>query len=346
MRNGGLTGTTQITATFTKMARPYEIVVGSIGDEEPYREIARRCRVHDCVTRLRHLEIGMLGHGFPGMYDLEMDRTRMLGALGPNVVSVALDQFLDHWQKVSDRETRSIAETLAARFRVRGPGPADLASSVRVGIAMERLIESLGIDALCFLGQDYVEKAVRAPARLGASLILEKGRHLVSCEGDLMGLVAMHLLYWLTCNPPVQAEWAQYDTSHNALLLVGHGIASPALAGTDDRVTLTESPEAWGSEGVGVNLQFILKPGRATMTSLLETAQGYQMLISGGECLDYPCLPCKEIHALVRVERPAKEYLVEIQRRGVPHHVFVAYGDARRELELLASCLGIQTFTL
>jgi L-arabinose isomerase len=346
MRNGGLTGTTQITATFTKMTRPYEIVVGAIGDEEPYREIARISRAQDCVTRLQSLSIGMLGHAFPGMYDLEFDRTRMLGALGPKVISVALSQFLDQWQNVSELECRAVAESLATRFHVRGPEPTDLGSSVRVGIAMERLIESLGVDALCFLGQDYVEKAAGAPARLGASLIMEKGRHLISCEGDLMGLVAMHLLYWLTGNTPLQAEWAQYDTSHNALLLVGHGIASPALAGSDHGVTLTESPEAWGSEGVGVNLQFILKPGQVTMAGLLETAQGYRMLISGGECLDYPCLPCKEIHAFVRVERPVKEYLLEIQRRGFPHHVFLSYGDARRELELLASSLRIQPFTL
>ena len=98
----------------------------------------------------------------------------------------------------------------------------------------------------------------------------------MSCEGDLLGLVVMYMLWWLTGNAPLQAEWTQYDASHNALLLVGHGIGAPAMAGSDERVTLTESPEAWGAEGVGVNLQFILKPGQVTMASMLDGAQGWQ----------------------------------------------------------------------
>ena len=84
MRNGGLTGTSQISGTFAKMGRPFDIVVGSIAEERPYCEIARLARVHDAFARLRRLQIGMLGHVFPGMYDLEVDRTRLRGSLGPN----------------------------------------------------------------------------------------------------------------------------------------------------------------------------------------------------------------------------------------------------------------------
>jgi L-fucose isomerase-like protein len=277
------------------------------------------------------------------MYDLETDRTRLRGTLGPEVVSVALEQFVEEWRKVPDDQTRAAARAVASRFSVQGPGERDLRGSLRVGMAMERLVKDLRLDALCFLGQDYVEKAAGAPARLGGSLMLEKGC-LVSCEGDLPGLVMMHMLFWLAGNPPLQAEWAQYDAAHNALLLVGHGIVSPAMAGSDARVTLTESPEAWGAEGAGVNLQFILKPGRVTMGGLLDTPTGWQMVISGGECLDHPCLPCREVHALVRVDRPVKQYVAEIQRQGVSHHVFVAYGDVREELELLALALGVRPF--
>jgi hypothetical protein len=93
-------------------------------------------------------------------------------------------------------------------------------------------------------------------------------------------------------------------------------------------------------------LEFILKPGRVTMGHLLETSRGWRMFVSGGEALDYPCLPCQEIHALVAVERPVKEYLVEVQRKGVAHHVIVAHGEVRAELELLASVLGIESFTV
>jgi L-arabinose isomerase len=156
----------------------------------------------------------------------------------------------------------------------------------------------------------------------------------------------MHAMYWLTGNSPLQAEWGQYDAAHNALFMVGHGVASPALAGGDERVTLTGSPEEWGFHGSGVSMQFILKPGPVTMGHLLDTATGWQMLISGGEALEYPCLPCGEIHALVKVGRPVKEYLVEIQRQGVSHHAIIVHGNIVKDLELLASVLQIRSFTV
>jgi len=346
MRNSALIGTAQLSGTFVKMGRNFDIVVGSIGEDRPYREILRLARVRQVATRLRQVNIGVIGHVFRGMYDLENDKTKIRGSLGPNVIYVELSHLLKLWEAVPDTETRALVESLVSRFRLTGPCKDDLYRSCRVAIAMEGLVEHLRLDALCFLGQHYIEKHTGAPARLGASLMLEKGKYLVASEGDLAGLTMMHAMYWLTGNSPLQAEWGQYDAAHNALFMVGHGVASPALAGGDDRVTLTGSPEEWGFQGSGVNMQFILKPGPVTVGHLLDTATGWQMLISGGEALEYPCLPCGEIHALVKVARPVKEYLVEIQRQGVSHHAIIVHGNIGKDLELLASVLRIRSFTV
>lgn len=344
MRNSALIGTAQLSATFVKMGREYDVVVGSIGEDRPYAEILKLARARQIAAHLRRLDIGVIGHVFRGMYDLENDKTKIRGSLGPNVIYVELPHLLKIWEQIPDKETDILAQKLTNRFRLKGPTHEDLFRSCRVAIAMDRLVEHLRLDALCFLGQHYIEKHTGAPARLGASLMLEKGKHLVASEGDLAGLTMMHAMFWLTGNSPLQAEWGQYDASHNALFMVGHGVASPALAGSDDRITLTRAPEEWGFEGGGVNMQFILKPGTVTLAHLLDAADGWQMLVSGGEALEYPCLPCEEIHALVRVERPIKEYLVEIQKQGVSHHAIIVHGDIRKELHLLASVLGIRSF--
>lgn len=346
MRNSAMIGTAQLSATFVKMGRDYEIVVGSLEEERPFEEIARLARVHLVAQRLKRLTIGVVGHVFRGMYDLETDRTRVRGFLGPSVMTVEIAHLLQQWEAVTDEETSALAKSLTRRFRQQDTKEEDWHRSVKLAIAMERLVEHLRLDALCVLGQHHIEKATGAPARLGASMMLEKGKNLVGSEGDIVGLTVMHILYWLTGNPPLAAEWGQYDAAHNSLLLVGHGMASPSLAGSDDRITLTGAPEEWGFQGAGVNMQFIMSPGRVTMAHILDTPTGWQMLISGGEALDYPCLPCKEIHALVAVERPVKEYLVELQRRGVTHHVIVVHGDVRNELQKLASILKIGFFVL
>ncbi len=346
MRNSALIGTAQLSGTFVKMGRKFDIVVGSMGEDRPYQEILRLARVRWVAARLRQVNIGVVGHVFRGMYDLENDKTKIRGSLGPNVIYVELSHLLKLWEEVRDSETWALVDSLVSRFRLMGPRRDDLYRSCKLAIAMERLVERLRLDALCFLGQHYVEKHTGAPARLGASLMLEKGKYLVASEGDLAGLAMMHAMYWLTHNSPLQAEWGQYDATHNALFMVGHGVASPALAGGDDRVTLTGAPEEWGFQGSGVNMQFILRPGPVTMGHILDSASGWQMLISEGEALEYPCLPCGEIHALVKVARPVKEYLVEIQRQGVSHHAIIVHGNIGKDLELLASVLRIRSFAV
>jgi L-arabinose isomerase len=294
------------------------------------------------AQRLRTLTIGVIGHVFRGMYDLENDKTKIKGMLGPNIVYVELSHLKRLWEQVTAEEAAAAAEAWLQRFRLRGTSSTEVQKSVRVGLAMQRLVDHLRLDALCFLGQHHIEKEMGAPARIGASMLLEAGQHLAACEGDLAGLTLAQAMQWFTGNSPLQAEWGQYDAAHNALFLVGHGAGSPALAASDAAVSLTGAPEQWGFAGAGANLEFILAPGRVTLGHLLDTVQGWQMMISGGESLSYPCLPCSEIHALVRIERPVKEFLVEIQQWGVPHHVIVIPGDIRPELRELAHALGIR----
>jgi len=346
MRNSSLIGTAQLSGTFQKMGRKYDVVVGSIEEDRPYIEISKLVKTFHVARRLKDLSIGVVGHVFRGMYDLENDKTKIKGALGPDVIYVEMSHLVKQWEAVTDAEAMEVAESMVARFTMRGTTKEDLVRSCKVGIAMERLIDHLNLDALCFLGQHYIEKEVGAPARIGASLILDKGEHIIASEGDLAGLVIMQAMNWLTGNSPLQAEWGQYDASHNAIFMVGHGVASPALASSDAAVTLTGSPEEWGFEGNGANIEFIMKPGVVTMAHLLNTANGWQMLISKGESLEYPCLPCDEIHALVKVDMPVKDYLVEIQRKGVPHHVIIVHGDICEELKMLSRIMGIEYFVV
>jgi L-arabinose isomerase len=342
MRNSALIGTAQLSGSLLKMGREFSVVVGVIDDEEPYEEMQRLAAAHRVAQRLRTLTIGVVGHVFRGMYDLENDKTKIKGALGPNVLYVELSHLLRQWEAVTPEEVATVAGAWVGRFRLRGTTEAELQKSVRVGIAMQRLVEHLRLDALCFLGQHYIEKEMGAPARIGASMLLEAGEHLAACEGDLAGLTLAQAMHWFTGASPLQAEWGQYDATHNALFLIGHGVASPALAGSDEGVSLTGAPEEWGFAGAGANLEFILAPGPVTLAHLLDSADGWQMLISGGESLPYPCLPCHEVHALVQVERPVKEYLVDMQEWGVTHHVIVIPGDIRRELQHLARLLKLR----
>ena len=105
--------------------------------------------------------------------------------------------------------------------------------------------------------------------------MLEKG-FMVTCEGDVGGLVMMEIMHDLTGNIPVQMEWGQFDKKNNALFLLGHGIASPCLASDNKGIVLTRAPEEWGFEGNGVNWEMIAKPGDVTLGHFMSTPDGWE----------------------------------------------------------------------
>ena len=343
MRNSALIGIAQLSGTFAKSRRRYDVVVGEISEPACYERIVKLVRSQEIAARLRTRTYGLVGHVFRGMFDLEFDRGGVRGCLGPEVMSVQAENLVEVWKEIPDEEVARAAGELTSRYKMRIVTDDDVKRSVRLGLAMRRLVEKFRLDGLCFLGQHYIEKMTRAPARLGASMRVEQDRVMVSCEGDVGGLIMMEIMHDLSGRPPVQMEWGQFHSRQNALFLLGHGIASPEIAAAADKVTLTRSPEEWGFEGNGANWEMILAPGPVTMGHFLATADGWRMLISKGEAIEFPCLPCDEIHGLVRVESPVRQYLQNIIEYGITHHVIVVHGDVFEELQMVADAMGVDT---
>lgn len=345
MRNSALIGITQLSGSFTKAKKNYDVIVGEASEDKCYEQIAQIVRARTTINKLRSYNIGLVGHVFRGMFDLEFDKGSVRGILGPEVISIQVDHLIDIWKDVPVKLVKDNTEKLAGRFKINGITQDDIERSVRLGIAMERVTEKYKLNSLCFLGQHYIEKMTGAPARIGASLMLEKG-FMVACEGDIGGLVMMEMMHCLTGKIPVQMEWGQFDRKNNALFLLGHGIASPCLASNHKEITLTCAPEEWGFEGNGVNWEMIAKPGDVTLGHLMCTPQGWRMLISQGKSIKYPTLPCNEIHAMVQVDSSIEDYLKKLIKLGVTHHVILVHGQCQNELEIIADKIGVNCFFL
>ena len=346
MRNSALIAITQLSGSFRKMKQPYDTVVGEITDAAAYRRIAETVQAFRVVRRLSTSTIGLVGHVFRGMYDLEFDPAKVKGFLGPEVMSVQAEHLIDLWKKVPDKEVRKETDKLLVRFRTRNLERSDVEKSVKLGLAMRALYRKFNLDGLCFLGQHYIEKMTGAPARMGASLLMEQDDFPVACEGDVGGLVMMMLMREFTGNIPLQAEWGQFDRANNALFLLGHGIGVPQLAKSEADITLTGSPEEWGFKGSGLNYELIMKPGKVTFGHVLGCGESYRMLISTGESIPFPALPCNELHAMIRVEKPVTQYLEELICAGVAHHAIAVHGDCAAKLEKAAEMMRIEVLKI
>ena len=156
----------------------------------------------------------------------------------------------------------------------------------------------------------------------------------------------MDLMQEFTNNIPFQAEWGQFDIANNALFLLGHGIGTPELAASPDDIKLTGSPEEWGFKGSGLNYQLIMKPGEVTFGHVLNCGESYRMLICHGESINFPTLPCNELHAMIKVEKPVKTFLKELISAGVSHHAIAVHGNCVEQLRRVAELMKVEVLEI
>lgn len=350
LRNSGLMSLVQLVAGFRKMNRyPHlEVVVGSIHDDQAYRELDAYLDVVTLYKQLRTMTLGVIGNVFRGMFDFEYDKTKVKGALGPEVLNIQIDHLIELWRQTpaDDAEVQKLIGYARATYRIEGVGDADLANAARLGVALLRLVKRFRLDGIALLGQHFVEAKTKATPYLGLVELHREGSVLGVTEGDVIGLVMMKILRHLSGNTPFFLEWSEFDVARNAWMLLGHGYGDPTQARLDVRPRLTPTPEQWGLEGTGCSVEMSPQPGPCTLAHFIEDARGWRMFISGGEILDLPTMPIHDTHALVQVARPIKEYVELLVKAGLPHHAITVRGDVRKQLGQLAALMRMDTTVL
>lgn len=344
LRNSAVIGIAQLTGTLRKMKRDYKIVVGHLHDERAFAKIEKYMSGRQAVKDLRESNIGIIGHVFRGMYDIELSKTFFKSTFGVNIIQIQSSHLLDVWSEVKDEEAEKETKAILARYKCKNVTEVDVKRAMKLAIAMERLAKKFSLDAMCFLDQHFVQRQVLTSARMGASLLMERTDMSVNCEGDLGGLVTMMLMRSISGRAALMGEWGEYDTNTNSVFVIGHGIGTPDMAKSEDDILLTRTPEEWGFDGAGCNYELILKPGKATIAHIMEGPDGYRLLVSKAESIDFPRLSFDELHAVLKVEKPVNKYLEEVFDFGVSHHCIVTLGDVYEELKNVGEALNIKVF--
>jgi L-arabinose isomerase len=346
LRNSGPMALMQLVCGFKKMKKysHFEVVVGSIHDDETYREIDRFIRVRTTIEELKNWTIGVIGHVFRGMYDFQYDKTALEGKLGPHVLELQ-SAHLNHIMKELPADHQRVHDLKAKVYRdfdIRVLNDEEVTRAAHLAVSLVELVERYRIDGLAVLGQHYIERLFNSTCHLGVSEILRTDRALAVTEGDVLGLTMCKVLKDFTGHMPFFGEWEEYDRELNALLLLGHGFVDPRIV-KEKKPIVVPFCEQWGFEGNGFGFQASFKPGPVTMSHLSYDAEGWRILITGGEALDMPRFErWGESAMVVQVDKPVKEYFRELIKLGFPHHAITVYGNVRDTLEVFAEQMEIQ----
>lgn len=344
IRYEGLVSIIQLAGAFSKMGRAYKAVVGSLEDEGAFKELGDHMQCISLIHDLKYMDIGIVGHTFRGMYDIEVDKTKIKGVFGPNVLYLDVTHLLDIWNALTDKEIDEfvveVKKELPYQICI---DEQDLRKSASVGLAVKKMIKRFGIDGLTLLGQHHVEVATKASADL-SFFCAENDGCMTTHEGDFANLVMKYILYKLTGQVPVFLEWSAYDIKSDTMLLTHHGVIDPKVyAAKQDACRITPSPEKWDFTGKGCSVEFCSKAGKVTLACLIDTKVGWKLLLSGGECLEMPQAPsfAPQFH-FKHESLTIKDYIKKIVEEGVAHHVCLVYGDCRETLKLYAEYSNIE----
>lgn len=78
-------------------------MVGSVDDENAYRKLRCHFKALQAIEDLREANIGIIGHVFRGMYDIELSKTFLKSAFGVNIILIQNSHLMEVWEKVEER---------------------------------------------------------------------------------------------------------------------------------------------------------------------------------------------------------------------------------------------------
>ncbi|MGZ5549012.1 MAG: hypothetical protein ACXWFZ_13795, partial [Nitrososphaeraceae archaeon] len=193
----GFVGLNQLCGTFAKMNWDKEVVMGPLDDPNIYKELEEYAVVIGIKKRLKNLKVGAYGHPFRGMFDIEYDKTKLFGNIGPETVYIEEQHLRRALDEVKKEDIDKLVKITKKRFKIRDVSEDTIKRGCRTAIVLENILEEFKLDLLSILSQWNIQIVTNDTAGYAASLLVEKGI-MVGCEGDVATVVMMDVLYQLS----------------------------------------------------------------------------------------------------------------------------------------------------
>ncbi len=329
-----------------------DVVVGRLTDDErAWARLEDWGRVARCLHALRNARIGLMGHVYEGMLDMNSDPTMFEGCFGMHVEHVEMDDLHARVRAVDEADVAEHVALIRELFHFPPPGSDPIAGPVReddlrwaarASLGLETLVHDFSLDGLAYYyrGLDGNENE-----RLGSSLIvgssLLTGRGIpIAGELDLKNCVAMLIMDRLGAGGSF-AELHPVDFDGD-FVLVGHdGPHHVAIA--QGKPVLRGLSVLHGKRGQGVSVEFAIRHGPITLLGLTQTFDGrFKFVVAEGESLPGPIPATGNTNTRARFAPDVRTFLERWSLEGPTHHFALGVGRQAGAILRLARALGIE----
>ena len=329
-----------------------DAIVGKLHDDErAWGKLAQWANVARALRAVRKGKLGLMGHVYEGMLDMNSDPTMIEGALGAHVEHLELDDLQALVEEVSETDVDVQMALIHELFHFPPPGSDPIAGPVeetelrwaaRVSLGLQRLVAKFGLAGLAYyyrgLGNNANER-LGCSFAIGSSLLTGRGVPLAG-ELDLKNCVAMLIMDRIGAGGSF-AEIHPIDFDGD-FVLVGHD--GPHHVGiAEGKPVLRGLTVMHGKSGRGPGVEFAIRNGPVTVLGVTQTGDGrLKFVVAEGQSLPGPIPATGNTNTRVRFRLDIRSFLESWCLAGPTHHFALGVGYQAATLEKLAKVLNIE----
>jgi len=331
--------------------KPVDCIVGMLyKDEHAWNKIFDWCEVATVIYELKNARIGLMGHVYEGMLDMNSDPTMFEAHFGMHVEHIEMDDLKKRIDSVTKEEEEAKIIQINNIFDFPGPGkdpiarkvePEDLEWPAKVACGMDKLVDDFKLTGLAYYyrGLDDNEyERIHAAMIIGNSFLTSRGIS-VAGELDLKNCVAMLIMNRFGAGGSF-AEFHPIDFEGD-FILVGHD-GPHHLGVADGKPVLRALSVYHGKRGSGPSVEYKLKIGPITILGLTQTYDGrFKMVVAEGESLPGPIPATGNTNTRGKFQPDVRNFLERWTMEGPTHHFALGNGHIAHKIKMLAKCLGI-----
>ncbi|WP_405499348.1 L-fucose/L-arabinose isomerase family protein [Streptomyces niveus] len=328
---------------FERVGVPFRSVSGHLEDERAWARIGRWVGAAGVRGALRKGRHGLMGHLYPGMYDVSTDLTMVPANLGGHVEVLEFDDLRVRTPRAGETAVAAkLAETRAAFEIAESVVEEDLVWAARVSVGLDRLVDDFALDSLAYYHRGLegeIHERLGAGMILGSSLLTARG--VPACgEYELRTSLAMLITDRLGAGGTFTE--LQALNFRDGVVEMGHD--GPAnLTVCARRPVLRGLGVYHGKRGWGVSVECDVRRGPVTLVGLGQSRDGrYRLVAAVGKVVEGPLLEIGNTTSRVDFGRDPGEWTDAWSASGVGHHWALAPGDIIPELRALAGLSGLE----
>jgi L-arabinose isomerase len=334
----------EIANVFRRAGVRFHQVTGVL-DHDPvcWSEIASWVAAARVAAAMRGNRLGLMGHYYSGMLDIQSDVTLQCATFGTHVEHLEVDELSELRREVGGAEAAERVREFLKTFDVQADcGAEELLDAARTSVALDVLVERhrLGSLAYYYKGSGVAENETTvASIILGCSLLTARGIP-VAGEYEVKNVQAMKLLDLFGAGGSF-TEYYAMDFQDDVVLMGHDGPGHIAVA--EGRAKVRPLKVYHGKVGRGVSVEMAVKRGPVTLLSVVEQSGGkLALLCAEAESVPGPILEIGNTNSRYRFACGAREFVARWNSHGPAHHCAVGVGHLAEKLEKLASLLDVE----